>query len=86
MIRVYRAVVSPLLGDCCRFYPSCSIYCDQALREHGCARGLWLGMKRILKCHPLHPGGYDPVPRQIGSGKGFSCLRKRDGLKADNRI
>ena len=60
-IRVYQAVISPLLPKRCRFYPTCSSYAIQAIEKHG-LRGLWLALKRILKCHPLHPGGYDPVP------------------------
>ena len=63
LIRVYQAAVSPLLGPCCRFYPSCSAYCLEAVRVHGWPRGLLLGLRRLLKCHPFHPGGVDPVPR-----------------------
>ena len=61
-IRLYQKLISPLLGPHCRFHPSCSNYCIEALKEHGMVRGLWLGVKRICKCHPLHPGGFDPVP------------------------
>ena len=62
LIRFYRAAISPYLGRSCRFYPSCSRYTQEAVTEHGAAKGAWLGLKRILKCHPFHPGGYDPVP------------------------
>lgn len=62
MIRGYQLAVSPMLGDRCRFYPSCSEYSMEALRRHGPLRGLWLGVRRIGRCHPWHPGGYDPVP------------------------
>ena len=62
IIRVYQWTISPLLGPCCRFYPNCSAYCVEALREHGAIRGSWLGVLRVLRCHPFHPGGYDPVP------------------------
>jgi len=62
LIRTYRLVVSPLVGPCCRFYPSCSTYAIEAVRRHGAARGMLLSLRRILKCHPLHPGGFDPVP------------------------
>lgn len=62
MLTVYRCCISPLLGPCCRFYPSCSTYAEQALRAHGIGYGTWLIIKRLLKCHPGHPGGYDPVP------------------------
>jgi uncharacterized protein len=58
----YRRFVSPLLGPRCRFAPSCSEYALTALAEHGAARGLWLAVARIARCHPFNPGGYDPVP------------------------
>ena len=62
LILVYRYAVSPLLGPRCRFYPSCSAYALEAIERHGALRGLWLGLTRIGRCHPWHPGGYDPVP------------------------
>ncbi|HEX4375602.1 MAG TPA: membrane protein insertion efficiency factor YidD [Steroidobacteraceae bacterium] len=62
VIRLYQLLLSPLLGPRCRFYPSCSHYALQALDEHGAWRGSWLALKRLARCHPLHPGGYDPVP------------------------
>jgi len=61
-IAVYRAAISPLLLPSCRFYPSCSAYALQAIARFGAARGSWLALKRVLRCHPLQPGGYDPVP------------------------
>lgn len=61
-IRVYQLVVSPLLGPRCRFYPSCSSYAVTALRRHGPVRGTGLALWRLLRCHPWHPGGNDPVP------------------------
>lgn len=63
-IEVYRKVISPLFAPSCRFVPSCSLYTSDAIREFGAARGLWLGVRRLLKCHPFHPGGIDPIPRR----------------------
>ncbi len=60
-IRIYQFTISPLLGNCCRFYPSCSNYALEAIEKHGW-KGLWLTLKRLCKCHPFHPGGVDPVP------------------------
>lgn len=62
LIRGYQWTLAPLWGPCCRFYPSCSAYCLEAIQKHGCLRGLGLGLKRLCKCHPLHPGGVDLVP------------------------
>lgn len=62
LIRCYQWVISPLLGNCCRFDPSCSTYAMTALRQHGLFSGSWLAIRRICRCHPWHPGGYDPVP------------------------
>ncbi len=62
LIRCYQFLISPLLGPCCRFYPSCSSYCLAAVKKHGCVKGLGLGFLRLVKCHPFHPGGIDPVP------------------------
>ena len=61
VIRVYQTYLSPLKGATCRFYPSCSHYSIQSLRKHGLLKGLLLALVRLLKCHPWHPGGYDPV-------------------------
>ncbi len=62
MIRLYRLLLSPVLGPCCRFYPSCSVYAIEALQQKGWLRGSSLVIKRIMKCHPWHDGGYDPIP------------------------
>lgn len=64
LIRLYQRLLSPLLGPRCRFYPSCSNYALQALEQHGPVHGSWLGLRRICRCHPLNPGGYDPVPEK----------------------
>jgi len=62
LIRAYQATLSPLLGDHCRFHPTCSDYASQAIAKHGLARGSFLGLRRILRCHPFHKGGFDPIP------------------------
>lgn len=62
LIRAYQLAISPMLGNRCRFYPSCSEYSMEALRRHGLVKGLWLSVRRVGRCHPWHPGGYDPVP------------------------
>jgi len=62
LILGYQWLVSPVLAGNCRFQPSCSAYALQALEGHGLLKGSWLGLKRILRCHPWHDGGYDPVP------------------------
>lgn len=61
-IHFYRKVISPLKAPSCRFYPSCSQYALEAIDVHGVAKGSWLALRRIGRCHPFHPGGYDPVP------------------------
>lgn len=62
LVRVYQYAISPLLGRNCRYFPSCSEYMLEAVQKHGAAKGGWLGVKRLCRCHPWHPGGYDPVP------------------------
>ena len=62
LIRVYQYAISPFLGRSCRFVPSCSEYTVEAVQKHGAIKGGWLGIKRVGRCHPWHPGGYDPVP------------------------
>lgn len=62
VIWLYKKLISPLLPPSCRFYPSCSVYGFTAISHHGPFRGAWLTVRRLLKCHPFHPGGFDPVP------------------------
>lgn len=61
LIKIYQRTVSPILGPKCRFRPTCSEYMIQALQKYGFVKGMWLGLKRIARCHPFHPGGYDPL-------------------------
>ena len=62
VVGVYRRWISPWTPPVCRFYPSCSAYAEEALVRHGAVKGTWLALRRIARCHPWHPGGYDPVP------------------------
>jgi putative membrane protein insertion efficiency factor len=64
-ISIYRYALSPLLGPCCRFHPSCSCYAAEAIGRHGAVRGSMLALRRIARCHPWNPGGYDPVPDAV---------------------
>jgi putative membrane protein insertion efficiency factor len=61
-IRAYQYAVSPMLGNRCRFAPSCSAYAEEAIVRYGLVRGVWFALRRIARCHPWNPGGYDPVP------------------------
>jgi hypothetical protein len=62
LLRVYQVAISPFIPPACRFYPTCSHYAAQAIERRGVLPGLWLAARRLLRCHPWHPGGYDPVP------------------------
>lgn len=69
LIRFYQVSLSHVFGGCCRFYPTCSEYALQAIRQHGSVRGSVLGVIRLCKCHPFHPGGFDPVPEPGVGGR-----------------
>lgn len=62
LVRGYQLFISPFVPPSCRFHPTCSHYAIEALNKHGAAKGLWLAIRRIVRCHPWHPGGHDPVP------------------------
>jgi hypothetical protein len=62
LVRGYQLLVSPFLGNNCRFYPTCSSYMLEAIELHGVMRGFWMGLRRVSRCHPYHEGGVDPVP------------------------
>ena len=66
LISIYQRLISPLVGPCCRFHPTCSEYAKEALESHGLVMGIWLTIKRMSKCHPLGGSGFDPVPRSDG--------------------
>lgn len=65
LVRAYQVTLSPLMGGACRFEPSCSNYMIEAIEVHGPVKGVWLGLRRLLRCHPFGPHGYDPVPPKI---------------------
>ena len=66
LISIYQRLISPLVGPCCRFHPTCSEYAKEALESHGLVMGIWLTIKRLSKCHPLGGSGFDPVPSGDG--------------------
>ncbi len=72
LLRAYRALISPLYGQVCRYYPSCSAYALDAVREHGSVRGSWLAVRRLARCHPWAAGGVDHVPPRKAKGVSHS--------------
>lgn len=64
LVKLYQRFISPLLGGNCRFHPTCSQYSITAIEHFGVIKGLWLTIRRIIRCHPLNPGGYDPIPQK----------------------
>jgi uncharacterized protein len=81
-LRAYRALISPLYGQVCRYHPSCSAYALEAVTEHGSVRGSWLAARRLARCHPWAAGGYDPVPPR----RGTTSETSRSGIEAASSI
>ena len=73
LVRGYQVAISPMFGPSCRFYPTCSNYAMEAIREHGALKGAMLAAVRLAKCHPWHPGGFDPVPHKAGHDAPHAC-------------
>jgi uncharacterized protein len=71
LIRFYQMAVSPALAPSCRYLPSCSEYAAEAIEIHGAGRGSWLAVRRLLRCHPFHAGGHDPVPPRVAGSSGL---------------
>ncbi len=67
LIRGYQYTLSPFIGNQCRFHPTCSHYALDAISKHGALRGVWLTLRRLLRCHPFNPGGFDPVPEAVAN-------------------
>jgi len=83
LIRLYQLVISPLFPQACRFSPSCSHYTFDAIRMHGVFRGIYLGLRRIVRCHPFNPGGYDPVPQDE---RADAVARRKDDISLSPRF
>lgn len=82
ILRVYRTIISPLYGDVCRYYPSCSHYAMQAIQHHGVVKGVWLGTRRIARCHPWAEGGIDDIPESHN----HRYVINRLGFAVPNRV
>lgn len=78
ILALYRRLISPLLPPACRFYPTCSQYASDAIENHGLRRGGWMAFRRLTRCHPLHPGGLDPVPSVARTLRKEACAPSSD--------
>ena len=83
-IRLYQLSLRPWLGHHCRFYPTCSDYAAQAIQAHGSLRGGLMALRRLLRCHPWHAGGLDPVPNNLGTTTSFRDLREESADRLSN--
>jgi putative membrane protein insertion efficiency factor len=82
VIRFYRIAIGPALPPACRYTPSCSAYALEAIQVHGAGRGSWLAFRRLLRCHPFHAGGHDPVPLPVGPAESRSLATSRSARAA----
>jgi uncharacterized protein len=82
-VRAYQVLLGPIFGGQCRFYPSCSHYTYEAIERFGARRGAWLGVRRLLRCHPLAEGGFDPVPEKSPHGEAGTPQQSPDENRAE---
>jgi putative membrane protein insertion efficiency factor len=82
VIRFYQTAISPAFPPSCRYTPSCSAYAAEAIHLHGAGRGSWLALRRLLRCHPFHAGGHDPVPLPVGPAESVSLATNRSARPA----
>jgi putative membrane protein insertion efficiency factor len=80
VIRFYRTAISPAFPPSCRYTPSCSAYAAEAIEVHGAGRGSWLALRRLLRCHPFHAGGHDPVPPRVDPAESTPLASRRPAL------
>ncbi|MCF8028962.1 MAG: membrane protein insertion efficiency factor YidD [Desulfobacteraceae bacterium] len=86
IIKLYQALISPLIGPRCRFYPTCSAYALESIQRFGAMRGGWLAVRRMVKCHPFHPGGCDPVPGADDNSSVRPCVEGKGSGETASRL